>query len=63
MIKTLLKNGAIEMILQGKNGAANYTSMYQSAKTLNALGTSKGDENIVNPPAEAPLPAEQEEPE
>lgn len=60
MIKTLLKNGALEMILQGKNGAANYTSMYQSAKTLNAIGTTKGEENIVNPPAEAPLPAEQE---
>lgn len=60
MLKTLLKNGALEMILQGKNGAANYTSMYQSAKTLNAIGTTKGEENIVNPPAEAPLPAEQE---
>jgi hypothetical protein len=48
------------MILQGKNGAANYTSMYQSAKTLNALGTAKGEENIVNPPTEAALPVEQE---
>lgn len=60
MVKTLLKQGALEMILQGKNGAANYTSMYQSAKTLNAMGTSKGDENIVNPPADAPLPVDQE---
>jgi hypothetical protein len=60
MLKTLLKNGALEMILQGKNGAANYTSMYQSAKTINALGTSKGDENIINPPEDAPLPIDQE---
>jgi hypothetical protein len=60
MVKTLLKQGALEMILQGKNGAANYTSMYQSAKTLNAMGTTKGEENIVNPPADAPLPVEQE---
>lgn len=60
MIKILLKDGTWEMILQGKNGAANYTSMYQSAKTLNALGTSKGDENIINPPTEAPLPVDQE---
>jgi hypothetical protein len=60
MVKTLLKQGALEMILQGKNGAANYTSMYQSAKTLNAMGTAKGEENIVNPPTEAPLPVDQE---
>lgn len=60
MVKTLLKQGALEMILQGKNGAANYTSMYQSAKTLNAMGTTKGEENIVNPPTEAPLPVDQE---
>jgi hypothetical protein len=60
MVKTLLKQGALEMILQGKNGAANYTSMYQSAKTLNAMGTSKGDENIINPPTDAPLPVDQE---
>jgi hypothetical protein len=60
MVKTLLKQGALEMILQGKNGAANYTSMYQSAKTLNAMGTTKGEENIVNPPTVAPLPVDQE---
>ena len=60
MVKTLLKNGVLEMILQGKNGAANYTSMYQSAKTLNALGTSKGEENIINPPAETPPILDQE---
>lgn len=60
MVKTLLKQGALEMILQGKNGASNYTSMYQSAKTLNAMGTTKGEENIINPPAEAPLPVDQE---
>lgn len=60
MVKTLLKQGALEMILQGKNGAANYTSMYQSAKTLNALGTTKGEENIVNAPTDAPLPVDQE---
>lgn len=61
MMKMLLKNGALEMILQGKNGAANYTSMYQSAKAINALGTTKGEENIINPPA--PIPEEPEVPE
>jgi hypothetical protein len=61
MMKTLLKNGAIEMQLQGKNGTANYTSMYQSAKALNAIGTSKGDENIINAPDEIPQEPEEEE--
>lgn len=60
MVKTLLKNGALEMILQGKNGSANYTSMAQSAKAINALGTTKGEENIMNPPTEAPLATEPE---
>jgi hypothetical protein len=59
MLKTLLKNGALEMILQGKNGSANPTSIYQSAKTINALGTTKGEENIMNPPTETPLENEQ----
>lgn len=49
-IRVLLKKGAIEMVLQGKNGTANYTSMYQSAKTLNNEGAKKGQENIENPP-------------
>lgn len=59
MMKTLLKTGALELQLQGKNGTANYTSMYQSAKALNALGTTKGEENIINPPDE--IPQEQQE--
>jgi hypothetical protein len=54
MVKTLIKTGAIELTLQGRNGAANYSSLYQSAKTLNALGTTKGEENIVNAPEEIP---------
>lgn len=54
MMKTLLKNGALELTLKGRNGAANYTSMYQSAKALNAAGTTKGEENIMNPPADIP---------
>jgi hypothetical protein len=49
-VRILLKKGAIEMVLQGKNGTANYTSMYQSAKTLNNEGSKKGQENIENPP-------------
>lgn len=53
-VKGLLKTGALELILKGKNGAANYTSLYQSAKTLNALGTTKGEENILNPPENIP---------
>jgi hypothetical protein len=49
-VRILLKKGAIEMVLQGKNGTANYTSMYQSAKTINNEGSKKGQENIENPP-------------
>jgi hypothetical protein len=51
-VRTLLKKGGIEMVLQGQNGTANYTSMYQSAKTLNNEGAKKGQENIINPPAD-----------
>lgn len=61
MVKTLLRNGALEMTLRGKNGAANYTSMSQSAKTMNAAATTKGEENIMNPPES--LPDEPPEPE
>ena len=54
-IKALLKNGILELQLQGKNGVANYTSLAQSAKVLNNLGGSKkGQENIINPPEEGP---------
>jgi hypothetical protein len=53
-VRILLKKGAIEMVLQGKNGTANYTSMYQSAKTLNNEGSKKGQENIENPPPDDP---------
>lgn len=60
-LKGLLKTGTLELILKGKNGAANYTSLYQSAKALNALGTSKGEENIINAPTE--IPQEEEIPE
>ena len=41
------------MVLQGKNGAANYTSMFQSAKLINEQGGKKGEENIENPPEES----------
>lgn len=51
-VRILLKKGAIEMVLQGKNGTANYTSMYQSAKALNNEASKKGQENIENPPPE-----------
>lgn len=63
MVKTLLKNGALELMLQGSNGAANYTSMSQSAKALNALGTTKGEENIMNPPDNIPEEMGDSEPE
>lgn len=63
MIKQLLKNGALELVLQGSNGAANYTSMAQSAKALNAIGTTKGEENIMNPPESIPEEVEIPEPE
>jgi hypothetical protein len=49
-LRTLLKKGAIEMVITGKNGTANYTTMFQSAKAMNAQGTKKGQENIENPP-------------
>jgi len=51
-LRALLKKGKIEMVVQGKNGTANYTSMFQSAKLLNAQGSKKGGENIINPPDE-----------
>jgi hypothetical protein len=60
LLKTLAKTGALETIYQGKNGSANLTSIYQSAKTINALGTSKGEENIMNPPASSPNEPDQE---
>lgn len=60
-IRILLKKGKLEIVLKGKNGTANYTSMYQSAKALNAIGTTKGEENIINPPSTTP--EEQEVPE
>jgi hypothetical protein len=60
-IKGLLKGGGLELILRGQNGSANYTSMSQSAKAINALGTTKGEENIINPPA--PISEEPEVPE
>lgn len=50
MFRTLLKTGALEMVLKGQNGTANLSTMYQSAKTLNAAATTKGEENIINPP-------------
>lgn len=49
-VRLALKTGGVEMIIQGQNGTANYTSMYQSAKTLNNEGSKKGQENIENPP-------------
>lgn len=58
-VKALLKKGAIELILRGQNGTANYTSMYQSAKTLNAAATTKGEENVINPPASEPQTPEE----
>lgn len=60
-LKALIKQNAIEIIIKGKNGAANINTMFQSAKALNAAGTTKGEENLVNPmlpPESAP-----EEPE
>lgn len=58
-IRALLKKGAIELVLKGKNGAANFTSMSQSAKLINAATSKKGRENTVNPPGDV-SDAEQE---
>lgn len=49
-VRSLLHKGAIEMVVQGKNGTANYTSMTQSAKLINAETSKKGRENTINPP-------------
>jgi hypothetical protein len=49
-IKAMLKQGAIEMVLQGENGTVNYTTLSQSARTINNMGSKKGQENIENPP-------------
>lgn len=49
-VRALLKKGVLEMVLQGKNGTANFTSMSQSAKLINAATSKKGRENTVNPP-------------
>lgn len=66
-IRALLKKGAIELVLKGQNGAANFTSMSQSAKLINAATSKKGRENTVNPPeqvsdAEQDLNTDTEEP-
>lgn len=53
-VKLLLKKGILELQLQGKNGIANYTSLAQSAKVMNNMASKKGQENIMNPPEEAP---------
>jgi hypothetical protein len=53
--------GEEKIILQGKNGSANYTSMAQSAKTINAAATTKGEENIMNPPASLPNEPEEQQ--
>jgi hypothetical protein len=49
-IRALMNGGKLELVLQGKNGTANFTSMLQSAQALNATGTTKGEENIINAP-------------
>lgn len=54
-IRALMKGKKLELILQGKNGTANFTSMLQAAQALNAVGTTKGEENIVNAPEETEL--------
>jgi hypothetical protein len=62
MMKQLQKTpGALEVSWQGSNGTANLTSLLQSAKTFNAAATTKGEENIMNPPPN--LPEEPPEPE
>jgi len=54
VLRSLILDNQLELILQGKNGSANYTSMAQSAKTINAAATTKGEENIMNPPDSSP---------
>jgi len=52
--KFLQKRGDMDVIWRGQNGAANITSINQSAKTINAAATSKGEENVMNPPVSEP---------
>jgi hypothetical protein len=61
VLRSLILDNQLELILQGKNGSANYTSMAQSAKTINAAATTKGEENIMNPPASLPNEPEEQQ--
>jgi len=53
--KFLQKRGDIDVIWKGQNNtAANVSSIIRSAKAINAAATTKGEENIMNPPASEP---------
>lgn len=45
-LKALLSNGALDLVVEGKNGSVNYSDMLKSAKLINAAATTKGEENI-----------------
>ncbi len=64
MIRILLKTpGALELVLQGRNGTVNYSAMSQAARVMNNIGGSKkGQENIINPPETSQSEPEQTEP-
>jgi hypothetical protein len=53
--KFLQKRGDIDVIWKGQNNtAANVSSIIRSAKAINAAATTKGEENIMNPPDSSP---------
>jgi hypothetical protein len=55
MMKTLIKNGALDLTLQGKNGTVNASAMSSAARVMNnQAGSKKGEENIINPPESEP---------
>lgn len=47
------EQGVLDLVLKGKNGSANTSSIFSSLKTIAEQGGKKGMENIENPPEDA----------
>ncbi len=54
-LRASMKGKKVQILLQGENGTVNVTDMLQAQKALNAAGTTKGEENIINAPEETQL--------
>lgn len=46
-LRGLLLDNALELVVEGKNGAVNYSDMLKSARLINAEKTAKGEEPII----------------